>query len=299
MNILKKIRSLFKKDDYCPLTMEYFNDKYREVNDHVEYRYNQIRWFMLSLHNHLDIATQDILISQNFVKKHYIALETEHKVALESNDHLFPFGTKNDNTRYPRFVKKCETLFDFDRELKFLDLGCSGGGMVLDACLRGHIGIGLEGSNYSLINQRAEWRVIPNNLFTYDISKDFRLYDIRNNESVEFDIITAWEVLEHLTEKELNILLKTIYNHLSPDGYFICSISLVDSFSPGSYINLHHTVKPKEWWKEFFEKKSFVIIDNLFDINDFTRGSGNNSVCWGEFVESEILNSVCFVLKKG
>ena len=90
MNILKKIRSLFKKDDYCPLTMEYFNDKYREVNDHVEYRYNQIRWFMLSLHNHLDIATQDILISQNFVKKHYIALETEHKVALESNDHLFP-----------------------------------------------------------------------------------------------------------------------------------------------------------------------------------------------------------------
>ena len=77
MNILKKIRSLFKKDDYCPLTMEYFNDKYREVNDHVEYRYNQIRWFMLSLHNHLDIATQDILISQNFVKKHYIALETE------------------------------------------------------------------------------------------------------------------------------------------------------------------------------------------------------------------------------
>lgn len=299
MNILKKYISYLKKDDHNQLTTDYFNEKCNEINAHIEYRYNQIRWFMLSLHTHLDIATQDILISHNFIKKHYIALETENKVALESDDHLFPFGTKNDNTRYPRFVKKCETLFDFDKELKFLDLGCSGGGMVLDACLRGHIAIGLEGSDYSLINQRAEWRVIPHNLFTCDISKNFRLYDTRNNESVEFDIITAWEVLEHLTEKELEVLLKTIRTHLSADGYFICSISLVDSFAPDSSINLHHTVKPETWWKEFFEKNSFTIVDGLFDINDFARGSGNNSVCWGEFVESEILNSTHFVLKKG
>jgi hypothetical protein len=54
-----------------------------------------------------------------------------------------------------------------------MDLGCSGGGIILDALLRGHMAIGLEGSDVSLKQQRAEWRVIPNHLFTCDITKPF------------------------------------------------------------------------------------------------------------------------------
>lgn len=73
--------------------------------------------------------------------------------------------------------------------------------MVLDALLRGHYGLGLEGSNASLQEQRAEWRLIPEHLKTCDIAKPFCIYQHGSHEPFLFDVVTAWEVLSIFRKK--------------------------------------------------------------------------------------------------
>lgn len=105
-------------------------------------------------------------------------------------------GTRNDNTRCPRFVRKCEDIFG--HKIRALDLGCAGGGLVLDFLLAGHSSVGLEGSDYSLKWQRAEWRFLRDRLFTCDITEPYSIIDNSAGKPAQFDLISAWEVLEHL-----------------------------------------------------------------------------------------------------
>lgn len=61
----------------------------------------------------------------------------------------------------------------------FLDLGCSGGWIVLEDALRGHISF------------------------------------------QKFDVITTWEVLGHIAERNLPQLFENIKRHLASDGYLV------------------------------------------------------------------------------
>lgn len=236
------------------------------------------------MHQHIDFVQRDILVALQsklqFIAAHDVKLITEHPVAINSNDHLVPHGTARDNTRYPRFIRKCETLFPADRELAFLDLGCSGGGMVLEAILRGHFALGLEGSDYSLKQQRAEWRLLKNNLYTCDITKEFTLQHHGSGQVMQFDIITAWEVLEHLPEGELPIFFENIKNHLKSDGYFIASIAIWDDIDPETGINWHQTVKPQVWWEHLLDEHGFTLHKTLLNPLDLARGGCNPPTCY-------------------
>ena len=226
-------------------------------------------------HRHIDYTYRDLMVvlenKLNFVKNHGITLKTDFPVAFESIDHKAPRGTLHDNTRYPRFIKKCETLFPEKETISFLDLGCSGGGMVLDAILRNHIGIGLEGSDTSYVAQRAEWRLLRNNLFTCDITKPFTLNDSDGN-THKFDIIAAWEVLEHLEEKSLTQFFANLTNHMHENSYFIATIADWDDIDEKTGINWHITVKPFEWWKNMFEQNGFKMVENKLSFSDYPRG---------------------------
>ena len=63
-----------------------------------------------------------------------ITLNTNHPVAYDSPDHICPWGTKRDNFTSEGFIN--ETLkFHAQRgkdKINFLDLGCSGGQLVID-----------------------------------------------------------------------------------------------------------------------------------------------------------------------
>jgi len=234
-------------------------------------------------HRHIDFTYRDILIAlqrqQAFLPENDVKLETSYPVAYESLDHLYPHGTIRDNTRYPRFVEKCETLLAPKKKLAFLDLGCSGGGMVLEAALRGHLSIGLEGSDCSKIEQRAEWRLLGDRLQTCDITKPFFL---RNSEKEiqQFDIITAWEVLEHIAEADLLQLFENIRNHLTKGGYFIGSIANWNDIDTESGINWHVTVHPYDWWKKKFLEAGFQIVTEDFAKADLARGGYNPPHCY-------------------
>ena len=198
-------------------------------------------------------------------------IDTRYPVAYESHDHQVPHGTANDNTHYPWFVTKTQRLFE--RKVKHMDLGCSGGGLVKDFLDANHFSVGVEGSDYSLKTQRAEWKTIPNNLFTADITKPFTVYDgellPRDMvfKPIQFDVISAWEVMEHIQEADLIGLFDNIRKHLQPEGLFVCSIA--DFEDPG----YHVTLKPRPWWVEKFKENGLIDTHGLYVEGDYVRQS--------------------------
>ena len=145
-----------------------------------------------------------------------------------------------------------------------LDLGCSGGGFVKTCLDDGCIAVGLEGSDFSQRFRRAEWGQLNNiALFTADITQPFSVVAEIEQESrlLLFDAITLWEVFEHIQEKDLCSLVDNIKKHLFPAGIVIASISSVDSVHYG--VNLHQTVKSKQWWVDFFSRNGLFELPNL------------------------------------
>lgn len=200
-----------------------------------------------------------------------IKLIAESEIAYDSPDHQNPLGTSQDNSTNERFNRKVYEIFNSRvNQTRVLDLGCSGGGFIRSCINDGLIGVGLEGSDFSKKMARAEWATIPKSLFTCDISKKFKL--LEDDKHMKFDLITSWEVLEHIEEKDLKVLMSNIKSHLKEDGLFICSISNGDSMHNG--VKLHQTQRSKEWWIKEFKKNGFYNREELYPFfnNQWVRG---------------------------
>lgn len=190
---------------------------------------------------------------------------TDHPIAFDSHDHIRPHGTAMDNSRWPMFNEKLYDLFPADQTLFIMDVGCSGGGFVKDCLDDGHQAIGLEGSDYSLLRKRAEWATIPDNLFTCDITYPFRVeYE---DEPCLFDVITGWELLEHMPEGRLDTMIDNCINHLKPGGYGIFSVSPNHEY-------WHVCVHDKAWWLNKFNGHNMVNNEELIKYfgDDWIRG---------------------------
>lgn len=234
-------------------------------------------------HRHIDFTYRDLMILLRSHNNNWgieVDLETEYPIAYESNDTLVPHGTIRDNTRCPRFVRRCEEILDNRQNLRFLDLGCSGGGMVLEALLKGHYGLGLEGSSASLQQQRAEWRLIPEHLKTCDISQPFGIFEHGSHKPFLFDVITAWEVLEHIPEERIPQLFANIYAALAPDGIFVATIAAKPDIDPITGVNWHVNIHPFDWWKKMLNTSGFFLENDLFTVFDLARGVYNPPHCY-------------------
>lgn len=198
---------------------------------------------------------------------------TAYKIAWESPDHIAPCGTKQDNSTNPAFVlliNKILTREFLHSQLKFLDLGCSGGQLVKDFRDLGYISIGLEGSDYSLKHKRANWPLLTGkNLFTCDITKPFEIK--LEDKEIKFNLITAWEVLEHIRTEDLDHVFKNIINHLEDNGYFIASTSSISSMSDG--LELHQTRITNKEWRMYIEEryKELMPVDIGFKYYQYVR----------------------------
>src|ERR1039457_3002265 len=189
-------------------------------------------------------------------------VKAERNVAVDSPDHICPWGTRRDNSRNRRFNEKLYAIFGLDHDpLWILDMGCSGGGFVKDCLDDGCIAIGLEGSDYSKRLGRAEWKVIPDNLFTVDITYPFQIDgEFEGGRApVQFDIITSWEVIEHIAEPSLKPLAENVRKHLKPGGLWIMSIATWADAPRG--LQLHQTVKPRDWWIAKFRELGLENIE--------------------------------------
>ena len=161
----------------------------------------------------------------------------------------------NDNSSNKKFVLHMQTLVEQwqGRGPKgFMDLGCSGGQLVADFKSLGWDAVGLEGSDYSMRHRRANWKHLANkNLFTADITKPFAVSE--NGGPLRFDLITAWEVLEHIAPQQLEQLFRNIINHLKPGGMFVASTTSAPDIHDG--VDLHQSKLTNSEWRELIKSR--------------------------------------------
>jgi len=198
MNFDKTIKSFIRRingSNRVLFELNLYKEKMLELQQHVLDQEEKI----LGLHRqalwinerYLNFQRKKILDSQL-----RITLKTNKKIAIDSNDHLYPRGTKQDNFVNSNFNSKL-LYWISPSELSLLDLGCSGGGMVRSFIEDGILAIGVEGSDYSLKKRRAEWSTIPEFLFTADMTEPFEI--VSQQGPMKFSVITLWEVIEHIT----------------------------------------------------------------------------------------------------
>ncbi len=211
-----------------------------------------------------------------------IKVNTEKSVAYDSPDHLMPWGTSRDNSKNHYFNEKLYDLFsDLEHPLRVLDLGCSGGGFVRECLNDGCLAIGLEGSDFSLRMSRAEWAYLGGKfLFTADITKRFDVIGLcedAQEHEIKFDVITSWDVLEHIKEADLSAVCENLYKNLSDNGLCIFSISNSSDIIRG--VELHQTIKPKQWWIDLFQENGFIFRPEYEDYfnSQYIRGIKQNA----------------------
>jgi 2-polyprenyl-3-methyl-5-hydroxy-6-metoxy-1,4-benzoquinol methylase len=172
-------------------------------------------------------------------------------VAVTSKDHLFPKGTKHAFS-CPEFIADLDGYFQ--RPFSLLDLGCAGGGLVADALAYGVDAIGIDGSDWNIREGTPIWAMHQGTrLFTADLAEPWRVF--RADKPATFDVVCAWELLEHLKEKDLPLLMLQILAHLAPGGLFIGSAATChDRFKTVGKVDMHETVRPGEWWESFLSQ---------------------------------------------
>ena len=271
----------FLKDLVRRITSSIFGAVFDPIIHRVNYTNHNLYLHLKEAMRVRDLYYRDIMLALDRLASVYprtpMVFETERPVAEDTDDHQHPWGAAQDNTRSPRFVAACERHFPRQR-LAAMDLGCSGGGLVLDFILRGHEAWGVEGSDYPLRAQRAEWRVLPNSLFTADITRPFRLRPALGAQPVACQVISAWEVMEHIADEDLPALFENVKAHLAPDGLFIGSVALVPDDHPNG-ARYHRTVRPRVWWERRFAELGLPIWDGHgFSFEDFCRGTNNGPI---------------------
>ena len=197
---------------------------------------------------------------------------TDYPVALDSPDHIIPVGTKNDDNTSIDFIEYMCSIIrqDFcDIVPGFLDLGCSSGRLVNDFKDVGFFAIGLEGSDYSLKLGRSSWKHLANkNLFTCDISKPFSFCN-----NTKFHLITMWDVIEHIAEKDLPTLMENIHRSLHVVGYLIGTTSDEAAIYEGVE---HHLTRWNSYqWRDFFKRFDWLEEVNLNIEDKLVRWNGS------------------------
>lgn len=206
-----------------------------------------------------------------------IQVITEYPVAFDSPDHITPWGTARDNSSNKRFNQKLYRLYSFlNRFPKILDLGCSGGGFVKTCLDDGCLAVGIEGSDHSKEHLRAEWPILQDRfLFTADITRKFEV--MLHQKKLLFDVITIWEVMEHLPKDRLSVVCQNIHTHLEEHGLVVMSIASTEEQIWGNA--LHLTVQEKEKWIQLFEQNKLYPLGGYeaFFNTQYVRGPKQNA----------------------
>ena len=190
-----------------------------------------------------------------------LILRAERDCAYDSPDHLVPWGTRKNRSTSGTFNDKLWLLYPPTQVVRVLDLGCAGGDFVKSCIDDGNFAVGIEGSTFSRDHKRSAWAIIPDYLFTCDISRPFQLFFQSGSaeQKVKFDVVTAWEVMEHIKEEDLPALAANVHAHLSPGGLWIMSVTNWEDVQGG--VRLHQTVKPRGWWRDRFMSLGFEPLE--------------------------------------
>lgn len=183
-------------------------------------------------------------------------------VAVDSPDHIQPRGTAENHMTHFGFIVAMRRRLGPGKAM--LDLGCSSGRLVRDFRRIGWTAVGLEGSDYSLKAKRPCWdKEAYLSLFTCDIGKPFEI--LNNGRITKFDLITCFQVVEHLDTERLETLMKFVERQSTTGTLFI--ISTANNSEVVNGVELHVTQWNRAQWSAFFAKNlpKFRLVESLAD----------------------------------
>lgn len=189
--------------------------------------------------------------------------------AVRSPDHLCPLGAIFDNTPAGAFLYEVEEKLG--EYASILDLGCAGGQLAVDFHEAGHVAVGLEGSPHARDQGMYNWPKHGGSvLLVADVTQQFWVTD-DSNYGLEFDLVTAWEVLEHIAEYDLPNFFANALGQLGANGLFVASVNTLRCDrrgADGKMYELHQTVATEDRWRRELLPKALettgrVVLDRF------------------------------------
>lgn len=209
-----------------------------------------------------------------------IKIKTNYELAIDSPDYTsqqlpnlkMSFSAAEDNSTDHYFISKVAEYIAniqnkdlYSLRINCLDLGCGGGQLIIDLNEQyfTDICIGLDGVSGTL--GRENWNKSDGVLFNADLSKDYEV--LKDDTRIKFDLITSWEVIEHIHPNDLKTFFDNMINHLKDDGIFLCSIAMFPDtrdvngyhqdcpeYNPNTeQFVLHQSVFNREKWMEILK----------------------------------------------
>lgn len=131
------------------------------------------------------------------------------------------------------------------------------------------------------------WQKFYNkNLFTCDITYDYEIKN--NNQLMQFDLITCFDVMEHFYEDRIEKFLEMVVKHLKPEGLFVANIALFsllkDKLLEHGHVEYHKSLFTHEKWLSFLTKY-LKEIDYPFSCTNrepATKSDGSNLLFAGK-----------------
>jgi ubiquinone/menaquinone biosynthesis C-methylase UbiE len=152
--------------------------------------------------------------------------------------------------KYLKFLRK--------RSLKMLDVGCGKGYYVRDAIEEGIDAYGIDTSTYALENALDEVK----DRITFGSLTEIPFGD------EEFDVMTAFDVIEHIQPKDTSNAVKEMRRVLKPDGIIIITTPSTN-FGGWVFDLTHINVRPPRFWKLIFEEHNLRV--KMFYIPSFIK----------------------------
>jgi ubiquinone/menaquinone biosynthesis C-methylase UbiE len=146
--------------------------------------------------------------------------------------------------KYMKFLRKGSS----SSPLKMLDVGCGEGYYVRDAIEEGINAYGIDISTHALENALAEVK----DRITFGSITEIPFSD------EEFDVMTAFDVIEHIHPKDTLNAITEIRRVLKPDGIVIIT---TPSSNFGDWVSdlTHINVRPPKFWKLLLEEYNFKV----------------------------------------
>jgi SAM-dependent methyltransferase len=126
-----------------------------------------------------------------------------------------------------------------------LELGCGGGDLFRHRrCLGVKDYLGVDGNPLA----------VAHSPHIRGRESHFRLLNLQQEIDFGacFDIVCSFEVLEHIAEPGLPVLLSTIRRHMGPRSMFLGTASLQED------LDVHVTVRPRDFWIDVFQRNGLV-----------------------------------------
>jgi len=230
---------------------------------------SEFLFYFLSKKPNVKIETSPIINSDYSIYQNNKASDQE---VNENPETINPRGSVYDciSISPTNFIKKTKKIFG--KNYTHLDLGCGSGSFVYNSRKAGVDSIGVD--NYLDRKKVPYWNSIYKNFyFNADISKD--LFLKKNYQDVKFDLITLWEVFEHIDTDKLPTLIQNICRHMHEKSIIVGSICTVRDENPLKNAIYHTTVQPKEWWLKFLDKNGLTPTNNHYYLShEMMRANG-------------------------